>query len=131
MDSVINAVSDWVFASPLERLLLCAETIAIMIGGPLAWWNRLTLKSYMKTLQSNVKTLVEEEKDDRADYQADMQRKYDELLGMMRKMVGQSEEKQKKILEVARESVMESTATVNKRAPRSDSKGISSLQSQK
>ena len=114
MDSVLNVVSDWVFASPWERLLLCAETIAIMIGGPLAWWNRWTFISHMKTL-------VEEVKDDRAAYQTDMQRKYDELLGMMRKMVGQSEEKQKKILEVARASVMEATATVNKRAPRSDS----------
>ena len=117
MDSVINVVLDWVFASPLERLLLCAETLAIMIGGPLAWWNRWTLKSNMKTLKSNVKTLIEEERYDRAD----MQRKYDELLGMMRKMVGESEEKQKKILEVAHASVMEATATVNKRAAHSDS----------
>ena len=121
MESVINVVSDWVFASPWERLLLCAETLAIMIGGPLAWWNRWTLISYMKTLKSNVKTLIEEERDDRAAYQADMQRKYDELLGMMRKMVGESEQKQKKILEVAHASVMEATATVKKRAPRSDS----------
>ena len=109
MDSVISVVSDWVFASPWERILLCTETIAIMIGGPLAWWNRLTLKSYMKTL-------IEEKKYHRAD----MQRKHDELLGMMRKMVGQSEEEQKKILEVAHASVMEATATVKKRAPRSD-----------
>ena len=99
MDSVINVVLDWVFASPWERLLLCAETLAIMIGWTLAWRHRWTLKSSL----------------------ADMQRKQDKLLDMMQKMVGQSEEKQKKILGVARASVMEATATVNKRAPHSDS----------
>ena len=117
MEPVLNIIADWVFASPLERILLCAETIAIVIGGPLTWWNRRTLISHVKTLKSNVETL----KNGRAADRADMQLKHDELLGMMRKMVGQSEEKQKKILEVARASVMEATATVNKRATRSDS----------
>ncbi len=70
-----------------------------MIGWPLAWRNRWTLKSSLD----------------------DMQRKQDKLLDMMQKMVGQSEGKQKKILGVARTSVMEATATVKKRAPRSDS----------
>ena len=53
---------------------------------------------------------------------AGMNRKQDDLLSMMRKMVGQPEEKQKQILEVAtmRASAMEATASVNKRAPRTD-----------
>ena len=51
-----------------------------------------------------------------------MNRKQDDLLSMMRKMVGQPEEKQKQILEVAtmRASAMEAIATVNKRTPRAD-----------
>ena len=103
----LSLFADWVFASLWERLLLCAETVAIMIGGPLAWWNRLTLKSHIGALRRDL---------------ADMRRKQDEILSMMGKMVGQPEEKQKKILEVAtmRASAMEATATVNKRAPRAD-----------
>ena len=103
----ISLFADWVSASLWERLLLCAETIAIMIGGPLAWWNRWTLKSHVRDLRGDL---------------ADMHRKQDELLSMMRKMVGQPEEKQRQILEIATmcAPAMEATASVNLRSDESD-----------
>ena len=114
----ISLFTDWVFACPWERLLLCAETIAIMIGGPLAWWNRWTLKSQVRALRCVQADMLQKQGAD----MAVMNRKQDDLLSMMRKMVGQPEEIQKQILEVAtmRASAMEAIATVNKRTPRAD-----------
>ena len=117
----ISLFTDWVFASPWERLLLCAETIVIMIGGPLAWWNRWTLKSNVQTLKSNVQTLKCQMRKQQGAL-TDMHRKQDELLNMMREMVGKPEEKQRHILEVAtmRASAMGATASVSVRPDESD-----------
>ena len=114
----ISLFADWVFASLWERLLLCAETVTIMIGGPLVWWHRWTLKSLVRSLRCDLADMRRKQNDDLAD----MNRKQDKLLSMMREMVGRPEEEQKRILEVAtmRASAMEATATVNKRAPRAD-----------
>ena len=110
----ISLFTDWVFASPWERLLLCAETIVIMIGGPLAWWNRWTLKSNVQTLKCQMRK--------QQGALTDMHRKQDELLNMMREMVGKPEEKQRHILVVAtmRASAMGATASVSVRPDESD-----------
>ena len=89
----ISLFTNWVLGSPLERLLLCAETSVIVIGGPLAWWHRWTLKSRVRDLQCDLSDMRRKQDDD----MAGMNRKQDDLLSMMRKMVGQPEVKQKQI----------------------------------
>ncbi|MXX89545.1 MAG: hypothetical protein F4213_20270 [Boseongicola sp. SB0677_bin_26] len=62
----------WVWEHPWERGLLCAETAILVISSPLVWWHRWSLK-----------------------------KQNEKVLAMMEKMVGQTEEEQRRIVKAA------------------------------
>lgn len=80
MGCTVDTVIAWFAESPWEHGLLCAETAVIVVGGPLALWNRLTLKKQI----------------------GDLNAKMDRLLGMMESMQGKTAEEQAKIVRKAR-----------------------------
>lgn len=100
MDWIISAIVAWFAASPWERLLLCAETFAIVVGGPLVFWHRLGLKGRVRNLQELTGSLRGEIAELR-EQNSRLNQKADQLIELMKSMVGKSEEEQGKIVRLA------------------------------
>jgi len=58
MDSIVGTVLAWFAESLWERLLLCAETATIVIGGPWAWFHRHSLKKQIGDLQTQLAEIL-------------------------------------------------------------------------
>lgn len=78
----------WILEHPLERVVLCVETVLLVIGGPLAWWHRIGLKKNISSLKA-----------DSADLKADMRK----MIAMMQEMIDKPTEEQRQILQKASE----------------------------
>ena len=84
---------DWVCASPWERLLLFAETVALVIGALWTWLHRNSLKADNRSLKSDNRILKEGNHDLKEDNKI-LSAKMDQMLSMMEEMRGENEAKQ-------------------------------------
>ena len=100
-ETIICAVFAWFGESPWERLLLCAETATIVVGGPWAWLHRHSLKRQTQGLKRQTQGLKRQNQDlmkEVRDLRSDFNAKSDKLLELMGEMVGKPVAEQKQIV---------------------------------